>query len=44
MQRSMTSDQDVFPALAGIAGCFGERTGYTYRAGMWLEDMHWLLL
>jgi hypothetical protein len=44
MKRSLTFDRDILPAISGIARYFGGRTNYTYRAGLWLEDMHRLLL
>ncbi|KAL2076233.1 hypothetical protein VTL71DRAFT_1176 [Oculimacula yallundae] len=40
MQRILTIPQDKFPALAGLARRIGENTGYTYKAGIWLENFH----
>jgi hypothetical protein len=36
--RQLTYFNDRFPAFSGIAKEFGERTGYHYKAGIWLED------
>jgi len=36
--RDLTYFNDRFPAFSGIAKEFGERTGYHYKAGIWLED------
>ncbi|PVH71577.1 HET-domain-containing protein [Cadophora sp. DSE1049] len=38
--RGITMDHDVFPALAGVAEEVARRTGYHYKAGLWLEDLH----
>ncbi|KAH7378118.1 heterokaryon incompatibility protein-domain-containing protein [Cadophora sp. MPI-SDFR-AT-0126] len=38
--RGITMDHDVFPALAGVAEQVARRTGYHYKAGLWLEDLH----
>ncbi|KAG4441301.1 hypothetical protein IFR05_003229 [Cadophora sp. M221] len=40
VKRSLTVEQDRFPALYGIARQIERRTGYKYKAGMWLEDIH----
>ena len=37
--RSLTKDIDRLPALGGIAQLYQEGTGYTYLAGLWLEEM-----
>ncbi|PVH85736.1 HET-domain-containing protein [Cadophora sp. DSE1049] len=44
MQRDLTMEGDKFPALAGLARKVGEQTGYTYKAGIWLEQFHGGLL
>ncbi|KAH7364074.1 hypothetical protein BKA65DRAFT_129315 [Rhexocercosporidium sp. MPI-PUGE-AT-0058] len=44
MQRNLTFAQDKFPALAGLARKVGEQTSYTYKAGIWLEQLHGGLL
>lgn len=38
--RSITIHEDLLPAIAGVAKKIEERTGYLYRAGLWLEDFH----
>jgi hypothetical protein len=38
-RRKLTFAQDKLPALAGVASKLAERTGYTYVAGLWLEDL-----
>lgn len=43
-KRKITSDKDRLPALAGIAERYRQRTGHTYLAGLWLEDMPRALL
>ncbi|KAL2071883.1 hypothetical protein VTL71DRAFT_13118 [Oculimacula yallundae] len=40
VKRSLTVEQDRFPALSGIARQIELRTGYQYRFGIWLEDIH----
>lgn len=37
--RKITKDQDRLPALAGIADLHRQKTGFTYLAGIWLEDI-----
>jgi hypothetical protein len=37
--RSLTKDIDRLPALGGIAQLYQQGTGYTYLAGLWLEEM-----
>jgi len=39
----MTKETDALPAISGIASEFARITGYTYLAGIWLEDLHSLL-
>lgn len=38
--RGITMDHDILPALAGVAEEVARRTGYHYKAGLWLEDLH----
>jgi hypothetical protein len=38
-RRKLTFAQDKLPALAGVASKLAEKTGYTYVAGLWLEDL-----
>ncbi|KAF4630552.1 hypothetical protein G7Y89_g7584 [Cudoniella acicularis] len=38
--REVTINDDLLPAIAGIAAKIAERTGYTYKAGLWAEDFH----
>ncbi|CZT52324.1 uncharacterized protein RSE6_13634 [Rhynchosporium secalis] len=38
--RGLTVDTDVLPALAGIAEEVAHRSGFHYKAGLWLEDIH----
>ena len=40
VKRSLTMEQDRFPALSGIASQIQRRTGYQYKAGIWEEDFH----
>jgi hypothetical protein len=40
LRRSITSHDDILPAIARIAQKFQQRTGYHYKAGLWLEDFH----
>lgn len=42
--RKIAKDQDRLPALAGIADLHRLKTGYTYLAGIWLEDIPKALL
>ena len=44
MRRHLTMPQDKLPALAGLARKVGEQTGYSYKAGIWLEQFHGGLL
>jgi hypothetical protein len=37
--RSLTFEKDRLPAIAGIAKVFGRLTGYSYKAGLWDEDL-----
>ncbi|KAL1854064.1 hypothetical protein Daus18300_011562 [Diaporthe australafricana] len=43
-EREIRHEKDRLPALAGLAARFGQVSGYTYLAGMWLEEMPSLLL
>jgi hypothetical protein len=36
----VTIARDMLNAIAGIAQKFSEATGFTYLAGLWMEDMH----
>jgi Heterokaryon incompatibility protein (HET) len=38
--RQITFKTDRFPAIAGLAKEVAARTGYQYKAGLWLEDIH----
>lgn len=38
-QRDITYEKDRLPALAGLASRYRQATGYTYLAGLWLEEM-----
>ncbi|EPE27261.1 hypothetical protein GLAREA_03176 [Glarea lozoyensis ATCC 20868] len=38
--RHITYGQDRLPAIAGVAKRVQQRTRYTYKAGLWLEDIH----
>lgn len=40
LSRSITKDDDILPALSGVAQFLAQRIGYRYEAGLWLEDMH----
>lgn len=40
MARRLTNEDDRLPAIAGLAKEIGSRTGHSYRAGLWLEDIH----
>jgi hypothetical protein len=42
--RQLTYPTDIFPAIAGVARRISDRTGYTYKAGLWLETIHLDLL
>jgi hypothetical protein len=37
--RSLTFEKDRLPAIAGVAKVFGRLTGYSYKAGLWDEDL-----
>ncbi len=39
-RRVLTYQSDKLPAISGVAREVQSRTGYTYRAGIWLEDIH----
>lgn len=43
-ERAITYMKDRLPALAGLATHFHERTGYTYLAGLWREELPLSLL
>jgi hypothetical protein len=36
--RQMTIPEDMFPAFSGLATEFASRTGYRWKAGIWVED------
>jgi hypothetical protein len=38
-KRKLSHAQDKLPALAGIASKIAEKTGHTYLAGLWAEDL-----
>ena len=38
-RRSLTFDSDKLPAISGVAKDFRSRTGCTYIAGIWQEDL-----
>jgi hypothetical protein len=38
--RALNRREDIFPALSGVVNEVTKRTGFTYRAGIWLEDFH----
>ncbi|PMD40654.1 HET-domain-containing protein, partial [Hyaloscypha variabilis F] len=40
LQRDLTLVEDKFPAISGIAKAVEKRTGFEYRAGIWLDDFH----
>jgi hypothetical protein len=39
-RRELTYDEDIFPALSGLAKLFPARAGDTYLAGLWRLDLH----
>ena len=39
-KRNLTFEEDRLPALSGIARELQQMTKYTYKAGIWLEDIH----
>ncbi|KAF2492606.1 HET-domain-containing protein, partial [Lophium mytilinum] len=39
MNRNLTFPEDRFPAISGIAREVCDHTGYTYKAGLWEEDI-----
>lgn len=43
-KRTITHQKDRMPALAGLAARYGQVTGYTYLAGLWVEEMPFSLL
>jgi hypothetical protein len=38
-ERNLTFETDQLPALAGIAKIVGRLIGYSYKAGLWEEDL-----
>lgn len=42
--RKLTFPKDKLPAILGLANAFSERTGYTFKCGIWLEDFRRSLL
>jgi hypothetical protein len=42
--RSLTFSDDKLPAVSAVAREIQKKTGWTYKAGLWLEDMHQSLL
>ena len=42
--RSLTYETDRLPAVSGIAKEVARHTGYTYKAGLWKEEIHSELL
>lgn len=42
--RTVTYQKDRMHALAGLAARYGQVTGYTYLAGLWVEEMPFSLL
>jgi hypothetical protein len=42
--RGITYETDKYAATAGIAQEVARHTGFNYRAGLWLEDLHFGLL
>jgi hypothetical protein len=42
-RRALTYDSDVLPALSGLATMIQRKTGSTYIAGLWAEDVHGLV-
>jgi hypothetical protein len=41
---AMSHKSDILLAISGIAECVGQGTGYTYAAGLWVEDIKQRLL
>ncbi|KAF2807416.1 HET-domain-containing protein [Mytilinidion resinicola] len=39
MDRDLTFPEDRFPAISGLAREVHDQTGYTYKAGLWEEDI-----
>lgn len=44
MKRQLTFKKDYFPTISGLARECATRTGYTYVAGIWMEDFQRCLL
>jgi hypothetical protein len=42
--RSISFNEDKFPAISGVAKEVQRNSGHTYKAGLWLEDIHMGLL
>ena len=38
--RNLTDEKDRLPAFSGIAKEVGKHSGYSYKAGLWEEDIH----
>jgi len=38
-QRGITKQEDLLPAIGAVAKEISERSGYHYKAGLWLEDL-----
>jgi hypothetical protein len=38
-KRILTVPTDILPALSGIAHCIADKTGFLYKAGIWLEEV-----
>jgi hypothetical protein len=39
-RRNISVHNDLLPAIAGVAKIIGQCSGYHYKAGLWLEDIH----
>ena len=39
-RRNISVHNDLLPAIAGAAKIIGQCSGYHYKAGLWLEDIH----
>ncbi len=39
-QRDLKLREDRFPAISGVVTEISKSTGFTYKAGIWLEDFH----
>jgi hypothetical protein len=38
--RELSIESDKLVAISGLARLVSEKTGYTYKSGLWLEDIH----